>query len=271
MPGGPQITLAQILLAVTIAVFAFATPGDFVYKLDVLGFGVCHEIPGHSFFIGGHQLPLCARCTGIYLGALSTVALLSVLRRRSIGLPAWPIVEVLGVFFAAMALDGTNSTLSSFGLGWWDSTNLIRVITGSLAGVAVGFIFYPVFNMSMWSTEVVTQKRVINRPWELLLYMLPAALLVVLVLYGGDWLFYPLSFLSILGMVTLLSMANIILVLIFARREGAARFFPAVFTPMLVGVLFTLLELTLLAWGRTSLAPYLASSNLGFPLAPGLP
>jgi hypothetical protein len=36
-------------------------------------------------------------------------------------------------------------------------------------------------------------------------------------------------------------------------------------------VLLTLIELTLLAWGRASLAPYLAGSNLGFPLVPGLP
>jgi len=72
-------------------------------------------------------------------------------------------------------------------------------------------------------------------------------------------------------MVTLLTMANTILVLIFSRREGAARTFSAILTPILVGVLITLVELTLLVWFRSSLAPYLANNNLDIPLTPGLP
>lgn len=30
---------------------------------------ICHQRPERSFFIGGSQLPVCARCTGLYLGA----------------------------------------------------------------------------------------------------------------------------------------------------------------------------------------------------------
>ena len=29
---------------------------------------ICHRIPERSFFIGNHQFPVCARCTGFYIG-----------------------------------------------------------------------------------------------------------------------------------------------------------------------------------------------------------
>ena len=38
---------------------------------------VCHQIPERSFHIAGVQLPVCARCTGLYAGALAGVAWLA--------------------------------------------------------------------------------------------------------------------------------------------------------------------------------------------------
>jgi len=34
-----------------------------------VGGAVCHQLPARSFHLLGAQLPVCARCTGIYLGA----------------------------------------------------------------------------------------------------------------------------------------------------------------------------------------------------------
>ena len=36
-------------------------PGTLQTKLDILGFGICHQLLSHSFIIGGHPLPVCAR------------------------------------------------------------------------------------------------------------------------------------------------------------------------------------------------------------------
>jgi len=30
---------------------------------------ICHQRPERSFVVHGHQLPVCARCTGLYVGA----------------------------------------------------------------------------------------------------------------------------------------------------------------------------------------------------------
>ena len=52
------------------------------------------------------HLSLCARCSGIYLGSLSALLMLGVLRRRSSRLPARQMLAIVGVFFGAMVLDG---------------------------------------------------------------------------------------------------------------------------------------------------------------------
>src|SRR5439155_1244903 len=245
-------------------------PGDLRYKMDAMGFGVCHQIATHSYFIDNHQLPLCARCSGIYLGSLSALLMLGVLRRRSSRLPARQMLAVVGVFFGAMVLDGINSTMQNFGSGIWESTNIVRLFTGALSGIAVAFVFYPMFNLSLWHKSASKRESVLEQPFELVGYMVAAGILVALVLDGGDWLFYPISILSVVGMLALLTMANTILVLIVTRREGHARTFSDAITPLLLGLLISLVVLTLLAWGRASLAPYMANS-LGMPLVPGLP
>jgi uncharacterized membrane protein len=270
LPGGLELTFWHALLIAAITFYALAMPGDLRYKLSALGFGVCHQIASHSFFIGGHQLPLCARCSGIYLGALAALGMLAVLRRRSSRLPARHMIAILAVFFTAMLLDGINSTVQALGGGLWHTTNLLRLFTGALAGISVACMFYPVFNLSLWHPDAASRERALEEPFELVGYMVGAGVLVGLVLMADDWLFYPVSILEIAGLLTLLTMANAILVLMLTRREGRARTFSDALTPLLVGLLLTLIELSLLAWGRASLAPYLAN-NIGMPVVPGLP
>jgi hypothetical protein len=93
---------------------------------------------------------------------------------------------------------------------------------------------------------------------------------VALVVASADWLYYPLAFVSLLGLTALLTMANTILVLIVSRREMEIRTISAALTPILIGLLVSLIELALLAWGRSALAPFM-TNNLGLPLVPGLP
>ena len=42
-----------------------AAPG-WVFPIGGL---ICHQRPERSFFVNGHQLAVCARCTGLYLGS----------------------------------------------------------------------------------------------------------------------------------------------------------------------------------------------------------
>src|SRR5262249_56606526 len=67
--------------------------------------GVCAQI--HNVQIGGVDLPLCARNTGIYSSFLITsLYLLALGRQRAAKLPRWPITIALILFVALMAVVG---------------------------------------------------------------------------------------------------------------------------------------------------------------------
>ncbi|HMB82258.1 MAG TPA: DUF2085 domain-containing protein [Vicinamibacterales bacterium] len=51
-----------------------------------MGRAVCHQLPARSYYLWGAQMPVCARCTGIYFGALLGIVgarAFQVSRRRS--------------------------------------------------------------------------------------------------------------------------------------------------------------------------------------------
>src|SRR5262249_53566577 len=155
-------------------------PGSLKYKLDFLGFGVCHQLASHSLFIAGHQLPLCARCSGIYLGALLTLIMLLLLRPRAGALPSRRIFPLLTFMFATMVLDGINSTFQSLpgATAFYETTNWLRLVTGILAGIALMFVLYPLFNQSLWRLELLARERSIEQPFELFGYFLVASIVV---------------------------------------------------------------------------------------------
>ena len=57
------------------------TTKKWIKLMDLGSWLGCHQIPERSFFIKGHQFPICARCTGVVLGqfiALITIWFLPV-------------------------------------------------------------------------------------------------------------------------------------------------------------------------------------------------
>src|SRR5437868_11286439 len=97
-------------------------------RLHWLDSGICAQLPTHSFYPGGEQLPLCARNTGIYLGFMVTLITLHATGRgRAQLLPRWPIVVALACGVIAMVVDGFNSFLLDLGLPHlYQPQNLLR-------------------------------------------------------------------------------------------------------------------------------------------------
>ena len=97
--------------ALLVVAFLALPPYSFSGKANLIGYGICHQLPERSFFVGGHQLPLCARDTGTYLGAMATLAvLLAGKRRRRTGLPTTPVLVGAGARRSSSSrIDGVNS------------------------------------------------------------------------------------------------------------------------------------------------------------------
>src|SRR5574341_842745 len=86
-----QGRLAWLFLVVSLVVigtFLLSPPWTVLGKTRLVGYAICHQIGERSFHIAGQQLPLCARCTGIYMGVLTGFTLMTLWgRRRAAGLP----------------------------------------------------------------------------------------------------------------------------------------------------------------------------------------
>ncbi len=274
------LTPVQIGLLALVSAAALVLPGSLKYKLDFLGFGVCHQLSSHSLFIAGHQLPLCARCSGIYLGTLLTAILQGILRPRAGALPARRVFPLLVFMFAVMVFDGINSTFQAIpgATFLYETSNWLRLVTGILAGIALMFVLYPLFNQSLWRPQLLQRERSIDLPFELCGYLVVAGVVAGLLLSSagdstiGDWLYWPLAFGAIGGLLLLLTMTNLLLVSAVTRRAGTVLSRQAALTPLLLGLILALVELTALANVRIALTSVLATSltPVALPLVPGL-
>ncbi len=81
----------------------------------------CHQMPERSFRIGDYTFPVCARCTGVFVGqVLAVVAFL-------FGFRCSPVLSA-----ALLSLMGADWLIQR--LGWMESTNPRRFVTGICGG-----------------------------------------------------------------------------------------------------------------------------------------
>ncbi|HER34962.1 MAG TPA: DUF2085 domain-containing protein, partial [Halothiobacillaceae bacterium] len=95
---------------VVIVVAIELPPSTLLGKADVAGYAVCHRLPERSFSLGDRPMPLCARCTGTFLGAVVGLGMMLIYgRRRASRLPPAGILLAMLTFSALWAFDGLNS------------------------------------------------------------------------------------------------------------------------------------------------------------------
>jgi len=237
-------TLVILALILTVTVFLMATPRGVLRKADMVGYAVCHQIESHSFSLAGRHLPLCARCTGTFLGALvGLIGQASVLRRRrAAAFPPSPILAVLLGFTLGWIADGTNSYLALIGgPNLYEPSNTLRLITGSLNGLTMSAFVYPILNVSLWRGPV--DEPALKGVRDLGILLLMEGLLVLLVLSRSDFLLFPLAILSAVGVLALLTSVNSVIVLVVLRRENSANNWRQAFVPVLLGLVLSFIQI----------------------------
>ena len=102
-------------------------------RLGRILFG-CHQLSDRSFHYHGMQFPMCARCTGIFLGFILLGPILTIFIA--------PSMYISLQLFSFMVLDGL------FQLdGVYKSKNLVRLITGIASGYANYTFIYHIIAM----------------------------------------------------------------------------------------------------------------------------
>jgi len=111
---------------------------------------LCHQIPARSYFIDGHKLAVCSRCTGIYAGFGFTLLVYPLVRSlRNTGTPPRSLL-----ILAALPL-AIDFSLTYFGI--WENTHTSRMLTGLLLGsVAVFYVMPGIVDLSLRSSTKQT-------------------------------------------------------------------------------------------------------------------
>jgi uncharacterized membrane protein len=218
-----HIYRVEILLFLVFGGLLFAwlklTPPGFLAKIWVIAASVCEQNPAHTLEIGGRLLPLCARCTGTFLGAFVSLCYLSAWGRAERAPKLWKSL-ILGAFAAAFILDGVNSTLATFfpKYALYIPNNSLRFITGMGMGTAVGVLIWPIWNDTIWSDPQERPLFVHKLAFPGLLLLETAVTAAVLIRI--DWLYYPVAVLSSLATPVLITSIYSLLWIVGLKREN---------------------------------------------------
>ena len=254
---------------VVLAAFVFITPPGLLGKADGIGYAICHRIDSRSFHLHDRQLPLCARCTGEFNAAAITLIFLGFVSRKRSSMSGKGILTALIVFFLAFAIDGSNSYLYLLKQTYdgflpqipniYTPNNTLRLLTGSGMGIAMASILYPIVNQSIWREE---DKRP-SLTWKEFGGLLGIILLVDLVILSEQPIvLYPVAFLSVLGVLALLSMVFSIVWIIIMRQENTFETLKQLWMPALAGLTLTFLMISVIDLLRLKLT----GTWGGFPL-----
>jgi uncharacterized membrane protein len=238
------------------------TPPGLFGKLDALGYAVCHRIDTRSFHIDGRQLPLCVRCSGMFLGAIVGLVFQALLSRRRAGTPPWYIVVAFGLLAAAFAIDGINSYLHLFSNApsLYEPHNRLRLVTGTGMGFVIAAALYPAFNQTAWANWD-------NRPaipgWASFFGLLGiGGLLDLVILTENPLILYPLALISSAGVLVLLVIIYSMIWIMLFRLDNRYENIWQLSFPLAGGSVLALMQIILFNLVRY----YLTGTWNGFPI-----
>lgn len=262
-----------LLLAIglgVVLVMAFYTVTDSAYLThsralegaDWVGYAVCHRISERSFTIGGRQFPLCARCTGMYLGAALTFLVMFLSGRlRWSELPPLRVLLVLVGFVGLMGIDGINSYSHFFPNAphLYEPRNWLRLLTGMGTGLAMGAFMLPALAQTLWQQPDFRSP--VGDMRELAGLVVVGLAGVVLVLSNQPAVLYVLALVSTAGLLLIITAINAVFMLILLRRDGQAVRWQDTAVPLLISFILAIIEISAVSLARFNLT----GTMTGFP------
>jgi uncharacterized membrane protein len=237
---------------VILLAWLFATPAGLWGKADAIGYAVCHRIDVRSFHIGLRQIPLCARCTGQYLGAVIGLGFLSIYSRRRSGMPSRRVLVALIILAVIYGIDGLNSYfyLPPFvklfpGMPHlYQPSNTLRLFTGTGMGILIAMLLYPAF----WGSVITNpDPQPAVKDLRILFIIIGLGVLAdLLILSGSKYVLVPAALISTFGVVLLLTMVYTIIWLRILRKENTFSRLSQITRYIIVGFFFAMVQIALL-------------------------
>lgn len=209
--------------------------------------GICHQLPDRCLYYQGQALPICARCTGTFLGVLvALLALWAMCQGRRNQLPSWRLSAFLAVLVGLWGLDGANSLVQlAFGVPLlYEPRNSLRLATGMGFGLTIGIVLYPIYHFAMW--RKVIERPVLEREWHIMVPLLTGAVWVVALLAWETAPFALWATVVSLAVFAVLAMVNGTLTALLLHKEGFADSWPEIVPYLLAGLLAALVEMGIL-------------------------
>jgi len=242
------VVLAALLVSIG---WMITTPSGLLGKADAIAYAVCHRIAARSFQIGGRPMPLCARCSGMYLGAMAALVYQVFLVRKRSGMPHWSVIAFLVFFVFVFGVDGANSYLYLIKETYpgalaripnlYTPSNTLRLFTGSGMGLALAAMVFPAFNQTIWKDAEERRTFANLKTFAPLLGL--TLILDLLVLTGSPIVLYPVAFISVGGVLILLTMVYSMIWVMIMRQENEFTRFSQLWLALLAGFTLAMLQI----------------------------
>lgn len=234
---------ALLGLAVTLTVVWMSlTPAGLLGKADAVGYAVCHQISARSFHIHDRALPMCARCSGMFIGAMLGLVYQAAQGRKG-KMPPILVMILLGIMALAWALDGANSfTMLIPGFpSVYETQNWTRLVTGTGMGLALSAILLPSFIQTVFSFW--KEESALGNWKQVTGVILIAAGLDFLILLEIPWILYPLALISSVGVLVLLTMIYTMVLVLLTKKDNTFTHFTQMINYLIGGYIIALVQI----------------------------
>jgi uncharacterized membrane protein len=214
-------------------------------KAFAVGSSVCHQIPSHSYESSGIQFPLCARCSGLYLGSFIGLAYYFTQGRKK-ALPKRGFTLLLLFFFLVWAGDGVNSFVTDFlnKTILYETTNTTRLITGFGMGLVMSTALMTLFNLTVWKDGI--NLPLLHSPLQVAAYTVVSALIAWILLSANATFFQVFAYVGIVTVMTIITLLYAIFWIILLKKENSFTEWNSLGLFLTAGFASAMLQITLL-------------------------
>lgn len=214
-----------------------------------VGASVCHQIPSHSFIYENFQFPLCARCTGLYVGSLIGLLYFITQGKRKAVPDRWYRYLLL-VFFVAWAGDGFNSFINDLmnRTILYETSNVTRLITGFGMGLVMSTALMTLFNIVIWQES--KNMPLLHHVWQVIAYAGVSVIIGWFLMNPSTILFQSLSVASILTVLVVITLLYTVFWAIILKKENSFSSLQHLSPLIVTGLATALVQVMLLNWLR---------------------